>query len=80
MTITDERPSAPHALDMFARQFELMTGTPRERFTLRQVRTQRLGRWVVITVSFRGFPEVTLRISDQWARVVRDGLSRCLPS
>lgn len=84
MTHTDERPldelSPSSSLEALHARFELMTGTPREKFTLRWLRVERFGRWVIVTGCFTTFPIVRVRISVQWAEYLRAELNRVLPS
>ena len=84
MTLTEEHPSDElqgSALDVIGRQFELMTGSPREKVSLISLRAVRLGRWVCLTVQFRGRVEneVVIRMSAVWATRLRDQLVKALP-
>lgn len=67
------------SLDVLHERFELMTSAPRARYSPISLRTMRLGRWICIRVRLAWKDEdVTLRISDHWARVLRDQLNGVL--
>lgn len=66
---TGEEISGAAAFEAISRNFELMTGSARERVSVTSIRAERVGRWIAVTVTFRDRPEneVVFRLSDHWA-------------
>lgn len=75
---SDEVPAAS-LLDVLQEQFDLMTGPARVHVSLTQLRTHRLGRWIVVTVQCTSGAEITVRISARWAQTLKEQLRKVLP-